>query len=356
LSIDIRAGHPRIGAMSITEVARLAGVAHGTVSRLINGRGGVAEETARRIRKAMRELGWEPPPPDRRRGRKPSPAGIRTGSIGLLLVGISRGFIERPGVDKTVASIERLLRGHGLSMVLTYAADFGDLPPVITRRKVDGLLIVGETHDSLPKEYRSLPAVWVLSSHALPHRWADHVLPDNHEVGSLAADYLADHGHRRVAFVNDQPKHPGFQERGGSFAAAAEARGLEVSMLVAEAGPENEGEGPWGEGCASRQAALADRWRKIPRRPTGLFVPSDEQTFRLYPLLQYRGLRPGRDWSIISCDNQDYWLRYLAPRPPSIDLNFALIGQHAVDQLLRRISHPERAAGTRILVAPRLAE
>ncbi len=342
--------------MSITEVARLAGVAHGTVSRLINDRGGVAEETAQRIRKAMRQLGYRPPPPDRRRGRKPAPAGIRTGNIGLLLVGISRGFIERPGVDTAVATMERLLRQHGLNMVLTYAADFHDLPPIITKRKVDGLFLVGETQDSLPKSYRSLPAIWVLSSHARRHRWADHVLPDNREIGSLAADYLADQRHRRVAFLNDQPKHPGFADRGDSFAAAAKARQLDVSLFVADVDSKDDRQGPWGEGCVSRQAALVDRWRKSSRRPTGLFVPSDEQTARLYPLLRDRAIRPGKDCTIVSCDNQDLWLRNLSPRPASIDLNFDLIGQHAVDQLLQRIRHPERPAGTRILVAPRLPE
>jgi LacI family transcriptional regulator len=184
MCIDIPAAWFIMAGMSISDVARLAGVTHGTVSRLINGRGGVAEETAQRIREAMRQLGYQPPPPEQRRGRKPSPAGIRTGNVCLLSVGIERGFIEQPGADMAVASIERHLRQHDMSLVLAYANDLADLPPAVTRRKVDGLLIIGEAQGSLPKAYRQLPAVWVLSSHADPQSWADHVLPDNAKVGS----------------------------------------------------------------------------------------------------------------------------------------------------------------------------
>jgi LacI family transcriptional regulator len=340
--------------MSITDVARLAGVTHGTVSRLINDRGGVAAATAERIRAAMRELGYQPPPPNRRRGRKPGPAGIRTGNICLLLVGISRGFIEQPGADLAVASMERLLRQHGLSLVLAYAADLHDLPPVITKRKVDGLLIVGEASDALPQQYRVLPVVWVLSSHARPHTWADHVLPDNHAVGVLAAEYLAGRGHRRMAFINDQPKHPGFAERGDSFLARGRELNIDVDLFIADVAAETAQADSWGRDQPSQQALLVDRWSRAAPRPSGVFVPSDEQASRLYPSLRERGVRPGVDVDIVSCDNQDAWLRHMTPRPASIDLNFVQIGEQAVTQLTQHLSHPERSTGNRILVAPQL--
>ena len=42
--------------MSIVKVAKAAGVTHGTVSRVINGRGKVSETTANRVREAMARL------------------------------------------------------------------------------------------------------------------------------------------------------------------------------------------------------------------------------------------------------------------------------------------------------------
>jgi LacI family transcriptional regulator len=211
-------------------------------------------------------------------------------------------------------------------------------------------LLVGEAADSVLPAYRSLPAVWLLSTHTQPHDWADHVLPDNERVGTLAADNLAAQGHRAVAFFNDQPEHPGFASRGAAFCVAARERGMECLSFIAEKSARGL---LWGFGPDSDCAKLVERLLGATPRPQAVFVPTDEQVLHLYPLLARQGIVPGRDLAILSCDNQDVWLRQLDPRPPSIDLNFELIGQRAVEQLLSRITHPDQPPGTRILVPPK---
>ncbi len=339
--------------MSIVEVAKMAGVTHGTVSRLINGRGGVSEATAQRIRKAMARLQYHPKPPEQRRGKTARPAGLRTGNVCLLLVGAPRTVLERPGISTTVATLEAELRQRGLSLFLAQTDNLKDLPPCVCRRKADGLLLAGEAGDALPAAYRSLPAVWLLSSHTQPHDWADHVLPDNERIGTMAAEYLAAQGHQHVAFYNDQPQHPGFAMRGAAFCAHARERGLDCRSFVAE----TSGQGPtWGFGPNTASARLVKHLLATTPRPQAVFVPTDEQALRLYPLLAQQAVVPGRDLAVLSCDNQDAWLRQLDPRPPSIDLNFELIGRRAVEQLMSRITHPEQAPGTRILVPPKRIE
>jgi DNA-binding LacI/PurR family transcriptional regulator len=341
--------------MSIVEVAKAAGVTHGTVSRVINHRGGVSEATARRVHEAMKRLGYQPRPPAARRGRKPAPPGARAGRVGLLLVGASRDLLERPGASHMVAVIESTLGRQGLGLLLSQTDSLDQLPPAVAPGKCDGLLCIGETPDRPRMPRPELPMVWVLSSHARPHRWADHVLPDNEEIGLLAADYLAGRGQREVAFYNDQPEHPGFAARGAAFCRAAAERGLHVTTFVSPLEP-GEGRTLWGLRQSASSAALVERLIQAVPRPTGLFVPTDEQCLRLYPLLTQHGLAPGADVTIVSCDNQEAWLRHLHPRPASIDLNFELMGQRAVEQLLSRIHHPDRAPGTRVWIPPQLVE
>ncbi|MBI5818377.1 MAG: LacI family DNA-binding transcriptional regulator [Verrucomicrobia bacterium] len=340
--------------MSIVKVAKMAGVTHGTVSRFINSRGGVSEETAQRIRQAMAKLNYQPKPPEQRRGKTARPAGLRTGNVCLLLVGAPREVLDRPGINTTVAIIEAELRRRGLSLFLAQAGSLKDLPPCVSRRKTDGLLLAGEASDSAPAAaYRSLPAVWLLSSHTRPHEWADHVLPDNERIGAMAAGYLAAQGHQRVAFYNDQPEHPGFAVRGAAFCAAARQRGLECQSFVAEP----SGDRPvWGFGPNAACVKLVERLLATASRPQAVFVPTDEQVLRLYPLLARRSVVPVRDLGVLSCDNQEVWLRQLDPRPPSIDLNFEAIGRRAVEQLMSRITQPDQPPGTRILVPPKPLE
>jgi len=339
--------------MSIVKVAKMAGVTHGTVSRFINSRGGVAEETAQRIRRAMADLDYRPKPPEKRRGKTARPAGLRTHNVCLLLVGAPREVLDRPGISTVVATVETELRQRGLALMLAQTGSLTGLPPCVEQQKVDGLLLAGEAREPLPAAYRSLPAVWLLSSHTQPHEWADHVFPDNERIGVIAAEYLAAHGHQQVAFYNDQPEHPGFAVRGVAFCAAAHQRGMECQSFVAE--PSHAGP-LWGFGPNAACVKLVERLLAAATKPQAVFVPTDEQVLRLYPLLVQHGVVPIRDLGILSCDNQNVWLRQLNPLPPSIDLNFELIGRRAVEQLMSRITHPEQLPGTRILVPPKPIE
>ena len=154
-------------------------------------------------------------------------------------------------------------------------------------------------------------------------------------------------------FYNEQPEHPGFSARGAAFCAAAQTLGMECTAWVAE---KSCGDAVWGFGRSDATEALTQRLVADKSRPTAVFVPTDEQALRLHPALLRRGIQPGRDLFVLSCDNQEVWLRQMAPRPLSIDLNFDLLGSRAVEQLLTRIAHPEQPPGSRILIPPRLPE
>src|SRR6185369_16972284 len=65
-------------------------------------------------------------------------------------------------------------------------------------------------------------------------------------------------------------------------------------------------------------------------RPDGLFVSQDAEAIGLYPMLVQRGIRPGTDVQIISCNNEQSGLAMLSPRPATIDLGTEQIGRWAV--------------------------
>src|SRR3954447_16933208 len=92
----------RIIHMSISKVAKLAGVSSSTVSRVINNHPRVAPETAQAVRKAMQALSYTPS--ERRPGPKPSYRS-RNGvaNIAFLVLGTSR--------SRATPAFEDLLRG-----------------------------------------------------------------------------------------------------------------------------------------------------------------------------------------------------------------------------------------------------
>src|SRR5439155_33424 len=88
-------------------------------------------------------------------------------------------------------------------------------------------------------------------------------------------------------------------------------------------------------------------------RPDGLFVSQDVEAIGLYPMLVQRGIRPGTDVQIISCNNEQSGLAMLSPRPATIDLGTDQIGRWAVTRLVNRIARPSEPP-IRMLIAPKL--
>ena len=71
---------------------------------------------------------------------------------------------------------------------------------------------------------------------------------------------------------------------------------------------------------------------------TGIFIVADRYAIVLYQILYSLGIHPERDIKIISCDNNDYHLRGLFPRPPVVDIKMDTIGNLAAEMLVKLIS------------------
>src|SRR5205823_7350510 len=85
-------------------------------------------------------------------------------------------------------------------------------------------------------------------------------------------------------------------------------------------------------GLVDELLRAADPLRGYPG-PTAVFVPGDSVTAMVYRALAERGLRVGRDLSLVSCNYEPSLLSGLYPTPTTIDIHAERIGRLAVDQL-----------------------
>src|SRR6185295_14821017 len=201
--------------MSIGKVAKLAGVSSSTVSRVINNHPRVAPETAQSVRRAMQTLGYTPS--DRRPGPKPS---VRTrapaADIAFLVLGTS-GSRATPAFQDLLRGVSMGASRHELNLIFHHVADPNRLPARVVDQKVDGILLhgatpVGEARDLL----RRIPTVWLMGNVRRPD-WGDQVLPDGYEIGEMAAKYLINRGHKRLAFLNLDAGHWALRVYGHTF-------------------------------------------------------------------------------------------------------------------------------------------
>ncbi|MEM1098510.1 MAG: LacI family DNA-binding transcriptional regulator [Planctomycetota bacterium] len=338
--------------MSIVEVAKLAGLSHATVSRVINDRPGVSNNAAERVRSAMKKLGYTPPA--KRRGPVPkSRPAARTGNIALLMLGTDLAPMHAPvaavAVDAAGAAVSQL----GFNLTLCRVGDDGALPPILTRGDIDGLILHGyPPAESVALRLREFPTVWMMSRRTEGGDWGDRVSPDNEAVGRIAAEHLLGEGHRHVAYLRVEQTHRGFTDREVAFVESIRGTGADCDLLDVAARDDGE------RGAHLDRRALDAAIKGLSEqstRATAVFVPRGRWTMLVYEALRQHGLEPGRDIAVIACDN-DPILAGLSPAPVTIDIQPDLIGSEAVRQLMRRLEEPESRSVSRMVVRvqPRL--
>ncbi len=249
--------------VTIADVARLAGVGRGTVSRVLNDRANVDPRTRARVLAAIHALDFVPNQTARRLSLG------RTQTVAVILP-----FLTRPASVERLRGIELTLASAGYDLIVFNIetaerrdAVFRDLP---RPERVDGLIIVSlSPHASeLERIERSgLPTILVDAHHrALPR-----VVADDVRGGRLATQHLIGLGHRRIAFIGDIPRTPlaftSSRLRLTGVRQAMRAAGLRLPASLVGIGDHSR----------RRASELTSRMLSSALPPTGIVCASDTQ-------------------------------------------------------------------------------
>ena len=331
----------------MVEVAQLAWVSQSTVSRVISGHTSVSKQTVQVVRQAMRQVGYRPP---RRRAIRRSHTSVMTSNTTIALLVLDDSLNEHPSMSMAkLSGVQTAATKSKLNLVMAQVGGEQSLPPVLMSKQLSGVLLWGRFLPPwVAAAIDDIPSVW-LSSHG--EVGGNCVLEGNAEVGSIAFDYLRRNGATSFAFVCPTRRFTRMVLSGNVFATLADGAGMPVHLLI-DSDEDSERLGDYREAINR----LIDRMLEISPRPNGLFVPDDRFAPMAYQRLRERGVEPGREVRVISCNNERSYLEALSPRPATIDLAPDLTGRLAVDHLLLQIrggSH-ERAVG--VVVQPKLVE
>ncbi|MBI5693439.1 MAG: LacI family DNA-binding transcriptional regulator [Verrucomicrobia bacterium] len=351
---------PKSKPITVVDVARAAGVAVGTVSRVLNHHPNVNEAARAQVLKAAQDLGYKRIRHHRREGDT-APASAARGNIGVLIFGMEDTLVHLPVVSAALHGVERALSTRGENLMLANIPR-GDLVPAFLRDGgVAGLILKGPNQGMLPSAEASglihaierYPHVWLMGR--LRNARGDHCNFDAFAAGQLVATYLYEQNHRRIAFLNPKPGHTQFEKLQRGFVDAAEQLGAEPAVLSV---PPPE-ELVWPLPAITHEdkvRLLVERWRRLPAatRPTALFTPSDRTAVQLYGALREQGVRVPQDVSVISCNNETSLVSGLNPPLTTVDVHAETVGRRAVEQLFWRIAHPEEPLTQQVLVEPRL--
>jgi LacI family transcriptional regulator, repressor for deo operon, udp, cdd, tsx, nupC, and nupG len=275
----------------IRQVADLAGVSVGTVSRALRGQPGVAAETRRRVQVAADELGYVPSP------SAASLASGRTMAVGVVVPYVSRWFFA-----SVVQGAEKVLSKAGYDVLLYDLAGWEDarrrlLGGRLLQKRVDGALVVTLDLDRTEQEALrgfNLPIALVGGDDGFAG-----VRIDDVKAAVTATTHLLELGHRRIAFIGVEPV-----ARGPHVAAAYRRRGYRLALRRAGVPVCQELELP-GDFTVHSGTEAMHRLLTLDDPPTAVFAASDEMAMGCLFAARQAGVSIPGDVSVIGLDDHE---------------------------------------------------
>jgi DNA-binding LacI/PurR family transcriptional regulator len=336
---------------SIRDVARLAGVSHQTVSRVLNGHPSIRDATKSRVLAAIDELHFRPSRAARMLSRH------RSQTIGILAAAVGGHY----GPASSVSAIEDAARDRGYYATVAHLASVA--PNAISAaiadllsQNVEGIAIVAPRTTVLSLLAELPVSVPIVAAQGDPRSATGiPVASINQEAGAgMVLGHLIERGHRRILHVAGPPDWNDAQLRLRAYKAELEAAGLPFS-------PPLFGDWTADSGFEIGRALTRD----IANHPdpglpfTAVFSSNDQMALGLIHAFREAGLDVPRDVSIVGFDDIPESAHFWPPLT-TVRQDFRALGVRCVTMLLEAIGQSEdhvtadSIAGVPPLVEPQL--
>ena len=305
--------------LTITDIARMAGVSKKTVSRVINHSGLVKDETRERILAIVNKHGYQPDPQARalalRRStlvalisNQPNPQYIVDIQSGILegMAGTPYQLVIRP-CDRTSPTL------------------YDDICDIVLHQKLFGVILTPSISedDELIGRLRQIGCPYVRIA-AVSLDAPENMIETHDYVGAAeAARHIAELGHRRIAhirgpetFLSAAERLRGFRVGLAEFGMKVEDRYLKDAGYTFESGME----------CGKQLLGM-----DVP--PTAIFTGNDEMAIGVYQAVRQAGLRIPEDLSIVGFDDSPMATRIWPPLT-TVRLPIVHMGRIAVQLLV----------------------
>ncbi len=269
--------------VTITDVARAAGVSVSTVSKVINSRDGVARETFSRVNAVIDDLGYEGSLVAR------SLRSHKTYVIGVLVAGfepfsaeILKGaatVLEESQYDLLAYTGAR--RGGGVGWERRYLSR-------LSGTLIDAAILVTPTVTDADSD---IPVV-AIDPHAGPLGLPT-VDSDNFTGGVLATQHLLELGHTRIGYLAGRPDLESSRLREAGFRKALADAGVPVDENLIRIGSYSRED----------SHAPASELLSLPDRPTAIFAANDLSALGIIDVARQLGIEVPRDLSVVGFDD-----------------------------------------------------
>ena len=315
-------------AVTISDVAREAGVSTSTVSKVLNHWSSISPETTKKVQEVMERLHYTP------NARAVSFAKGSTKNI-LFLAAFSRdAAYANPHMFDILCGVQSALCLESYSTTLACppegASPDAFLSELVSRKTADGIIIHGSAYTpSMSK---------VLMAEQFPHIligspgtnsrlcWID---TNNALAGQIAAQHLIQHGYRKIAFIGGKSSDYISQHRLNGFLGAMYESGLRVPEAY----------------TVFTDSSLQDGFEKscvllqLKNRPEAIICENNTLALGTMKAIEKAGLSIPSEIALLTFDIYPY-SRIIEPKPAVVDIDVYDLGLQAASMILRKLENP----------------
>lgn len=317
----------------MADVARLAGVSHQTVSRVLHDNPNVRGETRERVLAAIRQLNYRPNSMAR---------ALVTGRSKTL--GVVSSDTTFYGPASTLFGIERAAQDAG------YAVSVSSLRAVSSRnvvldaiqqlldQGVDGVAVIAPLRAGVDALRHVTPDVPVVALESGQNGSIPVAMVDQRAGAAAATRHLLSLGHKTVVHLAGPLDWQEAEERIIGWKATLEAANAPVPQVL---------RGDW---TPRSGYELGEQLLKTPNL-TAVFVANDQMALGLLRRLHEAGKEVPHDISIVGFDDIPE-AAYFSPPLTTVRQDFSELGRRCLKLLLERIEGSDQP--TRVIVPPEL--
>lgn len=328
-------------AVTISDVAKAAGVSTATVSHVLNKTRYVSDDLCEQVHAAVKQLGYYP---------NKLIGSLRTKksyTIGLILPSISNETLGR-----LAEHIQKLLFEHGYNLIICNTSYDSEIEvralETLIMKQIDAIIAIPAS-DSSEKlceiAARGIPVV--LADRQVKGLRTDSVMVDNARGAFDAVAYLLKQGHRCIGYIDRMTAQSHSRDQKEGYLAALRAHGakMDESLIAQSHGFSYD---------AGYDAAV----RLLRQNPamTAIFAYYDVAALGAMRAVADNGLRVPQDISIMGYDGMPF-SKYTCPRLTTMLFPVEALAQNVCDLVMQRLQQEDETqevAG--ITITPRLIE
>ncbi|RAK05246.1 LacI family transcriptional regulator [Halanaerobium saccharolyticum] len=308
---------------TLKDVAKKAGVAPSTVSRVINNSSRISEETKEKVRKIMDEIGYHPNINARNLVKQ------RSHNLGLVIPYSTEEAFADPFYSEILRGIGVLAHSKGFNLLLlTSSGEEEEKKTVLNAvrgKQIDGVLLLrAKKEDQLIEELTKLNFPFVIVGRPEEKDKYYWVNNDNIAASERVVDYLIKNGHRNIAMIVGDKNYIMNDDRLQGYKNSFQKNNLNINEdLIVQSE------------MIDYQSIYMLSQKMIKEHPeiTAFYGMSDTMAYTIMQAMNDLQVKIPEDISIVGFNNNPV-SKLISPPLTTVDINIYLLGNKATELLI----------------------